>query len=187
MIDEWLTDYLRWIGGRPTLRIRGKVRCERAWRIIDVYASARRNRDSCWPLLRASCVTFTSEIIVVGWDFAQELLREQGECPASPSRSIEVAGGRLRDWRRRVHAGAGETPLLGEILAHECGHTWQALRIGPAYLALVGSVTLLHEGPRAWNRFENEASALGQFGGIVNGSVCHELIRSAFGRTVGEG
>ena len=65
MIDEWLTDYLRWIGGRPTLRIRGKVRCERAWRIIDVYASARRNRDSCWPLLRASCVTFTSEIIGV--------------------------------------------------------------------------------------------------------------------------
>jgi hypothetical protein len=175
MIDEWLTDVLRWLG-RPCFRIHGKARCERNWRVIDVYANARRNGDSRWPLWRGTCITLTSAIIVVGWDFAHGMLREQTESPASRGRPVEVAGGRLRDWRRRVRAGAGETATLSEIVAHECGHTWQALRIGPAYLPLVGSVTLFHEGPRPWSRFENEASAVGQFGGIVNGSVCPELM-----------
>jgi hypothetical protein len=176
MVDEWLTDWLRWTGGSPCFMIHARARCERAWRTVCVYATARRNRDSPLPLWRATCVTWTSQVIAVGWDFAQGILREQIDAPASRQRPVEVAGGRLRNWRRRVKAGAGETPSLSEILAHECGHTWQALRIGPAYLALVGSVTLFHEGPHPWNYFENEASALGQFGGIVNGSVCAELM-----------
>ncbi len=176
MIDEWLTDWLHWLGGQPSLVIHAKARCEQAWRKVHVYAMVRRNRDGRLPLWRATCVTWTSQVIAVGWDFALGVLREQSDAPASRQRPVEVAGGRLRDWRRRVQTGAGETPSLSEILAHECGHTWQALRLGPAYLALVGSVTLLGEGPRAWNHFENEASALGQFGGVVNGSVCAALM-----------
>ena len=44
------------------------------------------------------------------------------------------------------------------------------------FLPLVGSVTRFREGPRPWNRFENEASEVGQFGGIVAGSVCPKLV-----------
>ncbi len=64
-----------------------------------------------------------------------------------------------------------------EILAHECGHTWQVLRMGLLYWPVGGAVTLFREGPHWWNFFENQASELGQFGGIVNGSVCPELMR----------
>ena len=57
-----------------------------------------------------------------------------------------------------------------------CGHTWQALRLGWLYLPTGGLFTLFREGPHWWNRFENRASDQGQFGGIVNGSVCPELM-----------
>jgi hypothetical protein len=63
------------------------------------------------------------------------------------------------------------------VLAHECGHTWQMLRMGLLYWPVGASVTLFRDGPHWWNRFENQASELGQFGGIVNGSVCAELMR----------
>jgi hypothetical protein len=73
-------------------------------------------------------------------------------------------------------AGGPSFPSASEILAHEIGHTWQAVRLGPFYLPLVGSVTLFREGPHFWNHFENQASEQGRFGGIVNGSACGELI-----------
>ena len=69
-----------------------------------------------------------------------------------------------------------------EILAHECGHTWQARRLGWLYWPTGALFTLWREGPHWWNHFENQASALGQFGGIVNGSVCEELMRRLRGQ-----
>ena len=177
MIHNLLTDWLHWWGGSPCFRVYGKGRRERGWRVISVYATHRRNADSRWPLWRGTCITWTAEVIVVGWDFAEDLLREQAEAPASRRRPVEVAGGRVGDLLRRAAAGVPGFPTASEVLAHECGHTWQALRLGPAYLPLVGSVTWFQEGPNPWNRFENEASEEGLFGGIVNGSVCPELMR----------
>jgi hypothetical protein len=113
---------------------------------------------------------------VVGWDFAEMVLREQAAAPASREQPVTVAGGRLRDLARRQAAGAPSFRLASEVLAHECGHTWQALRLDPFYLPLVGAVTLFQEGPHFWNHFENQASEIGQFGGILNGSVCAELM-----------
>jgi hypothetical protein len=168
MLDDSLTDWLRWWGGTPCFRIYGKGRRERAWRTIDVFATARRNALSRWPLWRGTCITWTAEVIVVGWDFAQALVREQAAAPTSRRQPLVVATGRL--------SAAGRCATAGEILAHECGHTWQALRLGPAYLPLVGAVTLFGEGPNSWNHFENEASAEGRFGGLVNGSVCAQLM-----------
>jgi hypothetical protein len=56
-------------------------------------------------------------------------------------------------------------------MAHEIGHTAQAVRLGMLYLPTGAAFTLFREG-RAWyNHFENQASESGQFGGIVNGSV----------------
>ena len=55
-----------------------------------------------------------------------------------------MAGGRLSDPRRRAAAGVHVGPSVSEVLAHECGHTWQALRLGPVYLPLVGSVEDTH-------------------------------------------
>jgi len=171
MIDTWLTGWLRWQGGLPCFRIYGKGRPEAQFRVIDVYATGRRDAGSRWPLWRGSCITWTSQVIVVGRDFAATLVEEQVRAAATVLRPVAVAAGRMRDPGRRLQAGAGTGASASEILAHECGHTWQALRYGTAYLPLVGSVTLLREGQHFWNHFENQASEQGLFGGLVAGSV----------------
>jgi hypothetical protein len=177
MLEPFLSGFLHWLGGTPCFRIYGKARREPEWRTISVYATPRRNLDSRWPLWRGTCITWTSEVIVVGRDFAETLLREQAAAPASRAFPVEVAGGRCDDHKRRAAAGKGPHVSASEVMAHECGHTWQALRLGPAYLPLVGSTTLFREGPHSWNRFENEASAEGLFGGMVKGSVCPQLMQ----------
>jgi hypothetical protein len=170
-VNEWMC----WFGGTPCFRIYGRDRRENRWRLINVYATDRRDCFSRWPLWRGACTTWSHDVIAVGWDFAAAVLREQCILPASRHRPLEVAGGRIRDAARRSEAGAPLLPSASEVLAHECGHTWQAIRLGAAYLPLVGSVTLFREGPHFWNCFENEASEYGQFGGIVNGTVCAAL------------
>jgi hypothetical protein len=182
MIDDWLSAWLHAIGGVPCFRVYGKARAERAWRVVSVFATGRRDATSRWPLWRNTCVTWTSEVVAVGWDFARELIEEQVHAPASRQYPVEVAGGRLHDLARRARAGGEPFASCGEILAHEIGHTWQARRLGPVYLPLVGAVTIFREGDRPWNRFENEASAVGQFGGLVNGSVGPALVRHLAGR-----
>lgn len=164
--------------GRPCFLIHGKARQERTWRVIEVHATARRDLDSRWPapLFRGTCITWTASVIAVGWDFAAEVLQEQMAEPASRERPVEVVGGRLHDLERRTHAGALPWPSASEVLAHEVGHTEQARRLGWLYLPAGALFTLWREGPRWVNWFENAASATGQFGGIVNGSVCPELI-----------
>ena len=170
MPPELLDPFLHWLGGTPCFRIFGKARRETEWRTIAVYASHRRDVFSGFPLLSGSCTTWAADIIAVGWDFARGLLREQQNEPASRYYPVEVASGRLRDINRR------RGPSYSEIVAHECGHTWQALRMGPIYLPLGGAVTLFREGPNPWNRFENEASEQGQFGGLVPHSICSALV-----------
>jgi hypothetical protein len=167
------TTWFRWLGGTPCFRIHGKARPERDWRTIDVFATHRRDADSRWPrpFWPGTCIAWTSGVIAVGWDFARAVLREQTAEPASRESPVEVPGGRLRGRARRA----------SEVLAHECGHTWQALRLGVAYWPAVGTLTLFREGPHFWNHFENQASELGQFGGVVNGSVCPELLRELAG------
>jgi hypothetical protein len=180
MFNRLATSALRRRSGRPCFQIYGKARCEKAWRIIDVYATHRRDSNSRWPryLFRGTCITWTAEIVAVGWDFAEEVLREQTSAPASREHPLEVAAGRIRDSHRRAAAGAEPFASSSEILAHECGHTWQMLRLGLLYWPIGGAFTLFREGPHWWNRFENQASEIGQFGGIVKGSICDELMRS---------
>jgi hypothetical protein len=177
MYDALLTRWLQWLGGEPCFRIYGKGRAEADWRVVDVFAAARRNSTSRWPVLwQGTCITWTSAVIAVGWDFAAAVVSEQAIEPASRQRPVTVAGGRLRDVQRRQGANARSFATACEVLAHECGHTWQARRIGAAYLPLVGAVTWFGEGAHFWNHFENEASEVGQFGGFVNGSVYPRLI-----------
>lgn len=176
MFSELLTHWLRTVGGTPCFHIHGRARVESDWRSITVFATQRRDVVSRWPLWRGTCITWTDTVIVVGWDFAEMLLQEQMREPASRDHPVEVAGGRIGDRVRRAPAGAPSFASASEILAHECGHTWQARRLGVAYLPLVGSVTLFREGPHFWNHFENQASELGQFGGLVRGSVCARLL-----------
>jgi hypothetical protein len=177
MFNRLTSAWFRRIGGAPCFRVYGKARRESAWRIVDVFATPRRDADSPWPpyLFRGTCITWTASVIAVGLDFAEAVLREQREWPASRERPVEVAGGRIRDAQRRLAAGGSPTVSASEILAHECGHTWQASRLGWLYLPLGGAVTLCREGPHFWNTFENQASELGQFGGLVNGSVHPDL------------
>src|SRR5262245_44577613 len=106
MIDGLVSWWLRRLGGTSCFQIYGKTRRESDWRIIHVYATHRRNADSRWPLWRGTCITWTSEVIVVGWDFADRLVGEQSATPASREHPVEVVGGRLGDWERRLKAGA---------------------------------------------------------------------------------
>jgi hypothetical protein len=177
MPPELLNPLLHWLGGTPCFRVYARGRREQSWRIVAVYASQRRNVESRFPVLRGALTTWAEDVIAIGWDFALELLDEQFDEPASPWHPVAVAAGRLNDPVRRQAAGADGSPTCSEIMAHECGHTWQAARLGAVYLPLVGSVTFFREGPHSWNRFENEASEEGLFGGIVNRSVCAELMR----------
>jgi hypothetical protein len=173
MLNELWTDWLRWRGGPPCFLIYGKARPEPEWRIIEVHATSRRNLGSGWPLWDGTCITWSAQIIAVGWDFAGSVFREQSDNPASRQHPVQVTGGRIRDPSgRRI---ATKVLPASEILAHECGHTWQAMRLRSLYLPFVGMVTLFREGPHAWNYFENQASQLGQFGGIVKDSICREL------------
>ncbi len=177
MFNPLASSWFRWLSGPPCLRVYGKSkRTADDWRTIDVYATPRRNRDSRLPLFRGTCITWTSHVIAVGWDFAEQLLREQAREPASRDLPVIVKGGRLRDCARRLEAGASEYVPASEVMAHECGHTWQATRLGMLYWPIGGSVTLFREGPHFWNRFENQASEIGMFGGLVNGSVCAALM-----------
>jgi hypothetical protein len=179
MFQHLVTACLRWWGGAPAFRVYAKVRREKEWRVVDVYATHRRDLDSSWPafLFRGTCITWTTGVIAVGWDFAEEVLREQVSEPASRNRPVEVVGGRLRDLSRRTAAGGSPFASASEVLAHECGHTWQARWLSLAYWIVGAAVTLFREGPHWWNHFENQASEEGQFGGIVNGSVCARLMR----------
>jgi hypothetical protein len=162
----------------PCFQVYGKARGEPGWRLVGVYATHRRDGDSRWPALlwRGTCITWTASVIAVGWDFALEVLREQVTEPASRQRPVEVAGGRIRDLERRTGAGGQPWASASEVLAHECGHTAQALRLGWAYWPVGAAVTWWREGRHWWNVFENQASEEGQFGGIVNGSVCPVLM-----------
>src|SRR5688572_23068211 len=92
--------------GRPCFRIYGRGRREKSWRVIDVYATPRRNMDSRWPafLFRGTCITWAASVIAVGCDFAEEVLREQLVAPASREHPVEVAGGRLHHLGRRTAA-----------------------------------------------------------------------------------
>jgi len=178
MVDRLVNAWFRLVGGIPCFRIYGRSRREADWHIIDVFATHRRNREGGWigPFFRGTCITWSSEIIAVGWDFAEWVLREQATEPASRERPVEVAGRRLRDWRRRHAAGASDHITACEVLAHECGHTGQVRRLGVAYWPAGAALTLFREGPHWWNNFENQASDEGQFGGLVNGSVCAPLM-----------
>lgn len=179
MFNSLATAFFRRLGGAPCFRIWGKARRESAWRTIDVFAAHRRDLDSRWPrfLFRGTCITWTASVIAVGWDFAEAVLREQAALPAARERPVAVAGGRLRDAERRRQAGAPTFPSASEVLAHECGHTAQALRLDLLYLPTGALFTLWREGPRWYNRFENDASESGLFGGILNGSVHPILMR----------
>ncbi len=177
MFNYLATAWFRRLGA-PCFRIHGKGRREAAWRTIDVIATHSRDANSRWPrfLFRGTCITWTASVIAVGWDFAEEVLREQTSEPASRERPVEVAGGRLSHLERRSAAGAEPWATASEVLAHECGHTWQAGWLGLAYLPAGAAVTWFREGPRWWHGFENQASEEGLFGGIVNGSVCERLM-----------
>lgn len=166
-----ISDTIRWWSGPCAFRVYGKTRRETEWRTIDVYATERRDRTSAWPLWRGTCICWSAEVIAVGWDFAQELLSDPTTWLIDRQNPVSVAAGSFRNLEARIQAGAPSIPYAAEVLAHEIGHTFQALRYGVLYLPMVGAVTWLGEGPHSWNRFENDASAQGQFGGIVPGSV----------------
>jgi hypothetical protein len=157
----------RRIGGRPCFQIHGRASYEPEWHLIDVIATHRRDCPGGWPLIRGTCITWSASVIAVGWDFAANVVRAQNFQPASRERPVIVSGARLRAGRPTEYG----PPSASEILAHECGHTGQARRLGFWYWPTGAAFTLFREGDRWWNRFENEASATGEFGGIVSGSL----------------
>lgn len=159
MFDAWAITH--------SFLIWGRTRQETQWRQIRVVVTPCRNLTSGWPLLRGTCTCWSRSLIAVGEQFAQALSVQLSETRVTRDCPVAVVAGRLNDPRLRSAAGGPPEPTPAEVLAHEIGHTIQALRLGPLYLPVVGSLTLFREGPYWWNRFENEASAVGLFGGLV--------------------
>lgn len=169
---QFVTTIIRRLSQQPAFRIYGKANYETRWHIIDVFATDRRNTDSRWPFWRGHCITLSANLIAVGWDFAVELVGEQTHRPSSQSEPTEVLRGHKLS---RTEQNGFELPATS-ILAHECGHTAQARRMGWLFWLVGATFTLFREGPHWWNRFENEASETGQFGGIVPGTL-HPRLR----------
>lgn len=167
--------------GPPAFRAYARARSEPLWREVAVYASPIRNIGSGWPspFFAGTAIAWADSVIAIGEDFAVGLLREQFDEPASRDRPVEVIGGRLRDPERRQVAEGSAVPSWSEVLAHECGHTWQARRYSWLYLPIGAIFTLFREGQGWTHWFENQASELGLFGGIVNGSVRPDLLKRA--------
>jgi len=182
MFNSVVSAWLRFLGGTPCFRIYGKGSREAVWRVIDVYATTRRDFNSRWPwpLWRGTLITWTDAVIALGWDHAADVLEEQMAEPASRERPVVVPGGRVNPVLRPPEAPP-RFATMSEVLAHECGHTWQAGRLGWLYLPTGTAFTFWGEGRHFWNHFENQASEEGQFGGLVNGSVCPELMRRVRG------
>lgn len=176
MLHEWVSSFYRLVQGTPAFRVYGKGRSESRFSVIDIYATSLRDFSSGVPLMAGVCITWTSTVISVGWDFAEGVVREQVESPASRQYPVTVRGSRLNDAHRRQTVSAPAWPSHSEVLAHECGHTAQGRRMGGLYWLVGALLTRCREGPRWWNRFENQASEGGQFGGIVSGSVCDRLL-----------
>ena len=113
-----LTGFFRNSKSSLAFRIYGKAKPEVDWRVIDVYASGRRNLMGGGRFIGGTCITWSAHVIAVGWDFAAEVLREQMERPASREQPAEIPDGRLRYGR----TAPAQQPF-SEVLAHECGHT----------------------------------------------------------------
>src|SRR5260370_26391255 len=98
MFNSFASTGFRWSGGAPCFRMWARARCEKCWRAVDVYATARRDLDSAWPagMWPGVCITWTAEIIAVGWGFAESVYREQRQISASRADPIVVETGRLR-------------------------------------------------------------------------------------------
>jgi hypothetical protein len=175
LAQAWAVAAIRACSGPPAFRIYGRATYESDWQIIEVFATGRRDADSRWPLWRNHCITWCAGAMAVGWDYAERLLAEQRERPASRDQPCGVWGGRLKDEARRVAAGGPAYYNCSELLAHECGHTGQARRFGLLYWPLVAPVTLTREGVGVWHHFENQASETGLFGGIIPGSLAPRL------------
>lgn len=177
MFNSLTTAWFRLIGGTPCFHVYGKGCHEKNWRIIRVFATSRRNSNSRWPapFWRGTLITWTDSVIAMGWDAAADLLREQRENPASRDHPVTVPGGRLNPVHRPKDVDCS-FPAMSEIIAHECGHTWQARWLNLFYLPTGMLFTLFREGNRWWNRFENQASEQGMFGGIVDGTVHPRLV-----------
>lgn len=175
VLHATVSSLFRAFAGPASFQVYGKACYERDWHVIDIYANHWRDCDSRFPFFRGCCITWTSSIIAVGCDFAEGFLREQMESPVSREFPLVVAGGRLRDNARRLKACASLCASASEIMAHECGHTGQGRRMGFLYWLFGGMFTLCREGPRFWNRFENQASETGMLGGIVKGSISSEF------------
>ena len=163
MCHDTISNLFRQLAGPPCFRVYGKGLAERDWHVIDVYSTHRRDIDSRWPLFRGTCITWTSSIISVGCDFAEHLLMEQQREPVSREFPATVAGQRIRDSTARAFRPLTAT----EIMAHECGHTCQGRRMGFLYWLIGAMFTQCREGSHFWNRFENQASEIGMFGGFV--------------------
>jgi hypothetical protein len=129
------------------------------------------------------CTCWSADLIAVGLDFAQDLLAAEGVWQVTREQPVMVVGGSLTDSARRRLAGGLPHPSAAELLAHEIGHTLQARRYRLLYLPLVGTVTRFGEGPHWWNRFDNEASAFGPFGGIVPGCMLHQSFQNRSARS----
>jgi hypothetical protein len=182
MYNAWFTALHRSLA-RPAFWIFGKARREPDWRVISVHATDRRNWDSPWPrpFFAGTAITWTDSVIACGWDFAEEVLAEQLENPATPDDPVCVLAGRLRDPERRLAAGAPALPTCSEVLAHECGHSAQARRLSWLFLPKGAVFTLFREGDGWPHAFENDASEQGLFGGIVPGTVHPRLLPPAEG------
>ena len=166
VLHETVSNVYRSLFGPPCFQVYGKGRFKRDWHIVDVYTSRRRDCGSGWPFFSGTCITWTASVIAVGQDFAEQLLREQSTEPASQGNPVLVEGAAYT-------TSTADLPPLPSLFP-PLRKSWLTNAATPprpavwvVFMADWCQCELFRQGPHWWNRFENEASEIGRFGGIV--------------------
>jgi RHS repeat-associated protein len=143
-------------GPLDTIIIWGEGIDETQWREITVKAyrlnEAIGKYGTSWAISKNEIHTMKSVI--------DEL--RASSCPAS---RVSPAFDDLQDAHGRYIPGTGFGSAAEMHIAHEIGHTAQAVKMGPAYLPLVAGTTSFGGVP-VLNHFERNASFRGLYGGI---------------------
>ena len=178
MLHEEVSAAFRLLSGRPCFRIYGRATYEPSWQVIDVFAFKSPGLDEplAAPRRDLHYLDGRRHRRWMGLRRVRIARADRGSRPRGTARWSSAAGGSVRaaaassDRRRPAKSSPTNAATPAKLVGWESGIGRSALRL-----------TLFREGDRWWNWFENEASATGQFGGIVNGTVVAELMQKLGG------
>ena len=86
MLHDLASAWLRYLGGKPCFRIYGKAKTESDWRVIDIFATHRRDQMLAGP----------AEFTQVEVNVAEQVMHGDSRCRRQLGASVQPAQDRQR-------------------------------------------------------------------------------------------